>query len=328
VNTVLLQSTFTCLLEITLDAHHRLVDVRRLDENRGVYYGLTRRHDEVFVVARNVSVDDRIPDPTFPSNNLLSFTWPWRNDVRSWSVPDTRGVHQARWHDGLVWLASCRDPELVAFDPLRGRVVGELALAELVPPELRHEAPAEHPMDRYHFNSLCFSADRLFVLAHNWHYGSFALELEYRGADSLFRSPRVCCVHTGLGCQSHDVYLEGGLLYVLSSLDGRLLASNGATHQLGLDSSNCFARGLAVNGAFLYAGHSIFASRENRLTGMTQITIIDRARGQTAAVVDVGPYGNPCDLLLMSEPDWSDEASFPATSGRPVVAGWRARVAG
>ncbi len=151
--------------------------------------------------------------------------------------------------------------------------------------------------------------------------------MEYRDADNLFRSPQVCAVHTGLGCQSHDVYPEDGLLYVLSSWDGRLLASNGASHQLGLDSSNCFARGLAVNRDFFYAGHSTFASRENRLRGMTQITIIDRARWQTAAVIDVGPYGNPCDLLLMSEPDWSDEASFPAASMRPVVAGMYARVA-
>ncbi len=147
-------------------------------------------------------------------------------------------------------------------------------------------------MDRYHFNSLYFSAGRLFVLAHNWDYGSFALELEYRGADSLFRSPRVCGVHTGLGRQSHDVYLEDGLLYVLSSLDAQLLASNGAAHRLGLDSSNC------------------------------------RASGQPAAIVDVGPYGNPCNLLLMNEPDWSDGASFPALSGRAAVAGWPVRDAG
>jgi hypothetical protein len=313
-NRVLLQSTFTCLLQVTLDQEHRLLDVRRLADRHGVYFGLTRHQNHVFAVARNLDVNERVPDPARPSNNIVRLSWPWRDDDQCfWSIPDTRGVHQIRFHDGLLWLMNCRHPELIALDPERGTRAGQLALAALVPPELRHEPPPEVPMDCYHFNSLYFSGDRLLVLAHNWGYGSFVLELAYAGPAALFHDPRVVGVYPDLGLQSHDVYAEDGSIYVLDSGNGRLLASSGMARAIGpaYQERHCFARGLAVGQDFLYAGHGTFSTRANRVNGPTQITVLDRRSLATVAVVDVGPYGNPCDLLLMSEPDLSDLATPP-----------------
>lgn len=304
-DTVLWQSTFTGLLEVTLGPDHRLRGVRAIDRGRGIYFGLSRAGDRVFAVARNQGPDGQVVAPGRPTNTLIDLPAPGAaGPERVWSVPGTRGAHQIRYHDGLVWLMNCREPELVAFDPGRGEVVGGVALGPLVPDELRHPPPAEHPGDGYHFNSLDFVGDRLFVLAHNWGHGSFALELGYPGATAFLRTPRVRAVHTGLGTQAHDVFADEGRLFVLDSGAGRLVVSGGG--RAGPPGGLGFARGLAVNHDFIFIGHGTVGRREDRVTSPTHITVLDRRTSAVVAAVDVGPFGNPCDLLLMSEPDWSD----------------------
>lgn len=299
---VLFQSTFTCLLEVTLSADFRLVGVRTIDKGHGVYFGLSREQDRIYAVARNTDVNGQIVDPGYPTSTLVSFP-----DRRYWAIPETRGVHQIRCHEGLIWLMSCRDPELVVFDPESGTVMGTVSLASLVPKELQHPIPPEHPTDRYHFNSLYFLKDRLFVLAHNWGYGSFALELDYPGLVEFLRRPRVVHTHTGLGNQAHDIYVEANRLHVLDSGNGRLLiAGKDSSTSNTKDQKQSFARGLAVNASHFFIGHGSFAKREERVTGPTQISVLDRQTLEVLSVVDVGSFGNPCDLLLVSERDWSD----------------------
>lgn len=299
---VLLQSTFTCLLEVTLDSDHRLESVRRIDDGHGVYFGLTRGPDRVFAVARNTDVNGQILDPNYPTSTLISF--PHRE---YWAIPETRGVHQIRYHDGLIWLMNCRDPELVAFDPKLGEVVGTLSLPPLVPGELQHPIPPEHPTDRYHFNSLYFTANRLFLLAHNWGHGSFALELDYESANQLLQSPRLVDAHTELGNQAHDIFVEENRVHVLDSGNGRLLIRHGRHGQpTTTQGQQSFARGLAVTGDRYLIGHGSIAKREDRVTGPTQISVVDRRTLEVKAVVEVGPFGNPCDLLVVSEHDQSD----------------------
>ena len=299
---VLLQSTFTCLLEVTLTTDHRLEQVRKIDEGHGVYFGLSRERDRVFAVARNTDVNGQTVDPEYPTSTLISVP-----DGKHWAIPDTRGLHQIRCHEGLIWLMSCRDPELVVFDPESGSVIGTVSLASLVPRELQHPIPSEHPTDRYHFNSLYFAKERLFVLAHNWGYGSFALELDYPGVDEFLRRPRVVQTHTGLGNQSHDIYVEDNRLHVLDSGNGRLLIAGEDSRSSGAkEQKQSFARGLAVNADHFFIGHGSFAKRDERVTGPTQISVLDRRTLEVLAVVDVGQFGNPCDLLMVSERDWSD----------------------
>lgn len=299
---VLLQSTFTCLLEVTLSADLRLEQVRKIDEGHGVYFGLSRMRDRVYAVARNTDVNGQAVDPNYPPSTLISIP-----ERKHWAIPDTRGLHQIRCHDGLVWLMSCRDPELVAFDPKRSSVIGAISLTPLVPRELQHPIPPEHPTDRYHFNSLYFTEDRLYVLAHNWGHGSFALELDYPGLDEFLRRPRVIRTHTGLGNHAHDIYVERNRLHVLDSGNGRLLIADEQERPASTkDQKQSFARGLAVNGEHFFIGHGSFAKREDRVTGPTQISVLDRQTLDVLAVVDVGSFGNPCDLLIVSERDWSD----------------------
>jgi hypothetical protein len=225
------------------------------------------------------------------------------------AIPGAADLHQVRFRDGLLWLVNGRRPELLAVEPSGGRLAGCLALSDWVPAGMRHGAPPQHPGDAYHFNSLHFSEDRLYVLAHNWGFGSFVLELAYEGPGRLFRGPRRVAVHRGLGVQSHDVCRAGAGLWVLDSGNGRLLGTDGTRRPLVRDGGAHFLRGLAVGDRFLYAAHGGYnLGRPGRLHGPTGIIILDRRSWDEVAQVHLGPYGNTCGCLLLSETDWSDSS--------------------
>lgn len=299
----LLLSTFTSLLRVTLDERHQLQEVVPWHTGWGIYFGLTADRNRIFAVARNLDINKRKQDPARTTNNILEFPGPDAAVPDSvWTVAGTSDLHQIRYHDHLLWLVNGRRPELLAMDPATRTTIGQVPLADLVPSELRHAAPTNHPDDYFHFNSLFFRDDRLFVLAHNWDQGSFVLELSYHDADSLFRAPCVVRTHTNLGLQSHDIFHDGQALYVLDSAHGRLVTNDGRACAVGLtELRGGYLRGLAVTESFIYIGQGSFSdARIDRLMGMSWISVVDRKILKVVAVIEVGPYGNTCDLLLLN----------------------------
>jgi len=306
----LLVSTFSRLLRVHLDSKHQLSELEILRTGEGIYFGLTRSPTELYVVARNRDVAGEIQNPSLPTSMVLAFPWPLAiAGMRRFTVERATDLHQARYHDGLLWLVDGSRPELRALDPTTGRQVGQMALSDAVPTELAHDAPESHPSDRYHFNSIHFAAERCFILAHNWAYGSFALELRYDGPASLLERPAVIRAHTGLGSQSHDVYLDKGRLLVLDSGNCRLVNSNGTQYSISQQEDRSgYLRGLAVGGDFLYVGQGSFSDdRKGRTDGPSWLLVLERHTLNPAAAVELGRHGNPCDVLLTSEPDWSDQ---------------------
>jgi hypothetical protein len=307
---VCLLTTFQSLLRVTLDERFRLQEVRTLDSGRGIYFGLTRGEREVFVVARNIDVHKRVINPELPTNAILSLD-PDADGPgpAAWTLPEFADLHQIRYRDGLLWVVNGRDPELVAADPVARRCVGAVSLGSLVPAELRHEALPQHPGDPYHFNSLHFGRRHLWLLAHNWSYGSFALELEYAGPESLLRKPRVSRIMTRLGYQCHDLLAEGKRLYMLDGQGSRLVTSDQRTGLVGTGplGASHFPRGLAAGEQFFFVGSGANSrDREGRDSGPSYLTVLDRRSLEVVASLDVGPFGNTCGLLLLSEPDATD----------------------
>lgn len=300
--TTFLLSTLTSLLRFTLDFRLRVTAVERLHQGHGIYFGLTRGGNHVFAVARNLDIHKNIQDPAEAINNILVFPWPWRGERwQSFTIPGTTDLHQVRFHDGLLWLVNGRHPELLAIAPGSRAVVGQVPLARLVPPDLEHEPPADHAEDCYHFNSLHFASDRLFVLAHNWDRGSFVMEFAYEDAPSFLQRPELLRVHRGLGAQSHNILTDGSTLYVLDSAHGRLVTSDGRACDLsGASDQRSYLRGLAVNHRFLFVAHGYYSDdRAGRLCCPCFVSVLERETLRVVEQLEVGPHGNPCELLLL-----------------------------
>jgi hypothetical protein len=286
-----------------------LADVEVLEEGHGVYYGLTADRDRAWVVSRNLDPLHAVRAPGRPTNALQEFS---RSGCRfvgpAWNLPEFEDLHQIRFHDGLLWLVNGRSPELLAVDPDRRCLVGGVPLARLVPFLFQHEAPAHRPDDIFHFNSLHFSGGRLWVLAHNWHLGSFALELDYPGARSLLARPRLLTFYAGLGEQSHDIFWDRHCLYVLDSGRGRVLVRGAPPVPVGAP-GRPFLRGLAVSRGHLFVGYGLHSEeRTARSAGPTRLAVLDRDTLALLADVEIGRFGNSCALLLLDPPDECDRS--------------------
>jgi hypothetical protein len=322
---VCLLSTFQELLRVTLDEQLRLCDVRRLDSGRGIYFGLTRGEDEVFVVARNLDIHKRPLNPGLPTNCVLSLDPDGEGPCRDpWTVPEFADLHQVRYRDGLLWVVNGRCPELLAVDPVARRCVAGLSLADLVPAELHHEIPPQYPGDRYHFNSLHFGRRSLWVLAHNWDWGSFALELDYPSPSAFFRKPRVLRVVKELGRQAHDLLVEGDRLHALDG-DGNRLVTAGPTGPLAgvvLPGPNHFPRGLGAGEHYFFvAGGANAVDRQGRETSASHLTVLDRRSREVVTTLELGPFGDTCGVLLLSERDATDSLPRLPRPGQRRLAG-------
>jgi len=322
--TELLLSTFSSLLRVTLHTRWGLRRVETVDCGRGIYFGLTRGNSRIFAVARNLDIHKRVQARGAPTNSILVFSEPLRGlPPRVVQNPGVRDLHQIRFRDELIWLVSGRSPELLAIDPNTGRSVGHIFLSRFLPLSLRHEAPAQHPEDPYHFNSLHFGDFRLFVLAHNWWYGSFVMEFEYHTPEKFLRAPRLLRIWPVMGQQSHDLFHDGTRLLTLDSGGSRLISSDGIERPVGHGmSGQDFLRGMAVGERFLFVGHGRQSryDREDRADGPTRISVVHRTSMEVVSVVEVGSFGNTCDLLLLSEPDQSDSGCFKYSSIPGMVA--------
>ncbi|MFN4260121.1 MAG: hypothetical protein ACK4RK_12565 [Gemmataceae bacterium] len=301
----LLMSTFTALLRVTIDDQHQLAAVEPLHTGMGIYFGLTAGQGHVFAVARNLDIHKQVLDARWGRNNILVSPYPFDpTSWQAWTLPEFADLHQIRFHGGLLWIVNGRAPELLAVDPRSRRLVVQLPLADMVPAEWQHPAPPEHPEDRFHFNSLFFTEDRLFVLAHNWDEGSFVLELSHAGPETALAMPRVARMYPHLGRNSHDVYWDGERLLVLDSGGCRVLTSDGQAGVFGsTETRGGFLRGLAVDDRFLYVGQGSFSdARADRMNGASWLVILERPTLRPLAMLDVGPFGNTCDLLLLDPP--------------------------
>jgi hypothetical protein len=302
----LLLTTAQALLEVRLDSDTGawgIGNVRVLHTDLGIYFGLARSRDSVFAVARNrLDRDGATLQDSLPTDNILELDASnLCRLISRFSSPEWVDIHQIRVRDGLLWVVSGRAPELLGVSLRARSVIRRLALREYVPVDLRHPAPAEHPEDPYHFNSLHFARRRLFVLAHNWSQGSFCLEFAYRGPGSFFADPRLVHVWRGLGTMAHDVLLDDEQLVVLDSGRSLVVRTDGASSALrGDDGKQLFLRGLGATDSHLFIGAGeVHSERDRRAVGRTWIHVLDRPTLAPLASLDLGLFGNTMDVLAL-----------------------------
>ena len=304
----LLVATSQSLLEVRLESDSsawRLKNVQPVQTDLGIYFGLARWGQSLFVVARNrLDRDGPAGQLVLPTDNILELDASDPNRVRShvWS-PEWVDLHQIRARDGLLWVVSGRAPELIAVSLSTRCISQRLVLGELVPADLRHPPPENVPDDPYHFNSLHFAGRRLFVLANNWDRGSFCLEFAYRDPHSFFADPRLVQVWRGLGTGAHDVLLDHEELVVLDSGSSRVCRTDGARSELRDESGRTrFLRGLGATAAHLFVGAGeVHSERDRRAIGRTSLHVLDRKTLAQQASLDLGAHGNSMDVFILAE---------------------------
>jgi len=291
-------------------ATFELLDVRVVADREPIYFGLTSSDDEVFCVGRNLDLKGSRIEPDGGVNRILAYRRSGLlanptdiSPVRQFALGEGLDLHQIRWCDGKVLVVTPCSPNLLIVDPASGAVERMIDLDAIVPRHLAHPPLPNRGEDLYHFNSVSVGENgQIFVLAHNWNEGAFALVLD----------PENFCMrgcYTNLGQENHDVFDSGGELFSLNSRGNELVEAR-SNARYPLRDSGHFPRGLAANDSHLFIGFGRLQSdREKRSGGQSGIVVWSWSTRSVIREIPLGSYGDVCDVLLLSEPDLTDRSA-------------------
>lgn len=306
-------STYTALLHLQIDLASGRVETTTIHRGRGIYFGITRGGDGYLVAARNLDADRRRRDPSGPTNAIYRLDAGLRHFEPLIEHPILVDLHQIRAWDQMLFVILGRGSALALFDIAGRRLDRVIDLAGAVPEDMPRHAPIDG--DAFHMNSLTFAGGRLLVLAHNWDQRSFALEfaLPRRSWPGTLR--RVA-VHPGLGAMAHDIVRVGGVFHVLDSGSAtlRTRARRRREHLTSLASTTvrAFPRGMSMTRNHILIGCGLHAAeRTAREAGPTRLVVLDRRSLAVRLDTQIGDYGNPADILVISEPDLTDRPPSP-----------------
>jgi hypothetical protein len=295
-------STFSSLLWLDIDLHAREVRTDLIEDRRGRYFGLTRMGDRILVAARRDAESGPGAIYSFDSKGITA-----ECVLEHKHLSD---LHQIRVLGPWLFIIVGEGSLVAVFDTRTWKLVQCIELEPFVPAHLRHEAPSNRPTDVYHFNSLTFNRNRLFVLAHNHGRASFALEIMLDLKENRPEAIGLAAVHEGLGACSHDFVYDDGTLHVLDSSSGSVILRGESVDtriELAKEACVAFLRGMAVSRDHLVVSHGTWAAeRESRVYGNSAISVIDRRSRVTVFQTVFGNFGNTSDILLLKPPDLSD----------------------
>jgi hypothetical protein len=166
-------------------------------------------------------------------------------------------------------------------------------------PELPPATEPAHPMrevenDRYHFNSIHFGDDEIALLAHN--HGPSDLHFFDRRSRSFSRT-------MPLGRQAHNIWHDGNAIVTCSSIEGKLVGSNGWELATG-----GFPRGVCFGAEHRAIGISALSERGQRDFASAAIALYD-ARWRRLHYVHLVREGMILDLAPLSATDAAHAAN-------------------
>ena len=273
-------------------------------KGQGLYYGLAQDHlGRIWVAARCSLVSDSLPTEAeqgrlVPLSRREASTGAEANDRLSGltSPRALRDLHDAAAHAGALW-------SICSYDDAVGIYRFEEASWTWWHPLER--APSGGP-DQYHFNSLCFEDDLVWVLAHR-RGPSWLLAFPVAAALAGQTVPPVH--HIKLGQQAHNIWRQpDGELCTCSSIEGVLLGERGWRLETG-----GFPRGVAKLADGWVVGVSALKERRERDFSDAHLLFYDGA-WQLRHKVTLPKVGMVLDLLPIprSEP-------LPVVGAQPVV---------
>jgi hypothetical protein len=240
-------------------------------------FGITWSHEKLFIVNnRQLLVYDGHLNYMGMSSTQLQINihqLAYRSE-RVWAV--------SPWTNSLIGVPQTHDCDVVEFD----------LLSQTVRRYVQREASFAN--DKWHFNSLLWTDESLFVAAHA--FGPFSFINRY---DS--RTLRLSRVHRNAGHSIHGLAHHEGELFWLSTKTGQIRS----------DSAYCcplprqgFARGFAMTSGHFIVGTSTASPRSERHAGDSWIHVIDRQERAAVSEVCLRNTGSINDLRLLDEYDY------------------------
>ncbi len=263
----------------------------RLDEGRGLYYGIAVAGEQILVAARGRLVSSSVP-PAAERGQILAFDRHWRSSVLPDAPFPLRDMHQILLYEDQLWVTCCFDNSIAIYDSRRQTWTRWHPLGL---------SPGE-PEDNNHFNSLAIFDQQLCVLAHN------------RGDSDLlfFQLPERQLIATlPLGNQAHNIWRRGSAWATCSSGVGQLVSTDGWVVDTG-----GFPRGMAWVGAETWVGISEIAERGQRDFTTSELHLFNAVweRQRRIALVNEGLVLEVCPLPAGWTPPDSERLTFPVYS--------------
>jgi hypothetical protein len=203
-------------------------------------------------------------------------------------------THQLGYNAECVWAVSPRTNSLIGvrLDADFRTVEFGLCNQLLGPYTPRRALEAE---DKYHFNSLLWTDDYLYVAAHNFGRPSFinryqkaTLQLDH--------------VKEDVGLSIHGLALHNDELFWISTQTGEIRSSMGYRRRL---SREGYARGFSVTRDYFIVGISEYLIRGKRRGGDSWIQVIDRELDTLVSELYLVDTGSINDLRVLDEYDYS-----------------------
>jgi len=282
----------------------RVANARIVAEGQGLYYGIAPdRHGSCWLAARCSKVSDALPTEA-EQGQLVRLSDPAAtvpadagNDLQSLTPPRAlRDLHDIAFYKNALWSVCSYDDAVSIYSFSQRAWTWWQPLAT---------SPTGGP-DQYHFNSLYYEGDLVWVLAHR--RGPSWL-LAFPAAAAL-QGKTVAPMHRiELGHQAHNIWRQAnGELCTCSSIEGKLVGEHGWQLHTG-----GFPRGVAQLPGGWVVGVSELKERKERDFSDARLLFYDDAWHQTTEVT-LPKVGMVLDILPIPR-----SLNLPVVGAQPVV---------
>lgn len=248
----------------------------QIDCGKGVYFGISFWNEYLYVAARQARVGANRDEQ---DNVILCY----RNDLRLERMikppKPIRDIHQIAAADGVLYVACSYDDEVACYDIDNDDWT-------FWQPFTPHRGAG---LDIHHINSIFIAADEIFLAG-----------LRPKGWVARFeRLTRKLINLQDLGTETHNVWLDGGVVHVCSSTDYAILREDRQSYAL---LPHAWARGYCVQGGRRFVGASENLTRSSRAFSDCSVLELDEHYKYIGAVWLRG-FGMLHDLRSIDLPD-------------------------
>jgi len=248
----------------------------QIDCGKGVYFGISFWDDHLYVAARQARVGRNRDEQ---DNVILRYRDDLRLDKMIKAPKPIRDVHQIAAADGVLYVASSYDDEIACY----GIEADDWTFWQ---PFVPYSGAG---LDLHHINSIYITAEEIFLAG-----------LRPKGWVARFdRSTRKLISRQDLGTETHNVWLDGGVIHVCSSTDCAILREDHRSHPL---LPNAWTRGCCVQDPRRFIGASENLSRSSRAFSNCAVLGVDEHYKYVGAVWLRG-FGMLHDLRSLDMPD-------------------------